>query len=60
MPYYGCMVYQAERVRTRAELQEADAQLGQLFAAFRSLARSAHTPRRRLTQSWRSGERSRS
>jgi hypothetical protein len=46
MPYYGCMVYQAERVRTRAELLEADAQLGRFFAAFRSLARSVHTPRR--------------
>jgi hypothetical protein len=37
MPYYGYMVYQAERARTPAEHREADEQLGRTFAALTHL-----------------------
>jgi hypothetical protein len=34
---YGYLAYQAERPKSRAEQREADAQLGQLFAAIAQL-----------------------
>jgi hypothetical protein len=46
----GYLLYQAERVRTRAEQQAADARLGQRAAAlaqvFRSIARPVRAVRR--------------
>jgi hypothetical protein len=40
MPYYGYMLYQAERVKTGAEQREADAELGRRIAALGQLRRS--------------------
>jgi hypothetical protein len=51
MPYYGYVLYEAERTRSPAEQRAADALLGQHSAAlarlFRSLARPARTLRRK-------------
>jgi hypothetical protein len=50
MPYFGYMLYQAERPKAAAEQRQADAQLGQFFAALprrrRSLPRPERGPRR--------------
>ena len=45
---YGYTCYQAERARTLAEQREADAQLGQLFAAFGQFLGSLAKPVRAL------------
>ncbi len=51
MPFYGYMVYEAERAKTEAEHRDADIRLGQRSAAltqlFRSLAKPVHALRRR-------------
>jgi hypothetical protein len=44
----GYPPYQAERAKTRAEQMEADAQLGQLFAALSQSLRSLAKPVRAL------------
>jgi hypothetical protein len=45
---YGYLCYQTERPKTRAELREADAQLGQFFAALAELLGSLAKPVRAL------------
>jgi hypothetical protein len=45
---YGYTCYQAERAKTQAEQREADAQLGQLLAAFAQLLGSLAKPVRAL------------
>ena len=48
---YGYTCYQAERAKTQAEQREADAQLGQLLAAFAQLLGSLAKPVRALRPS---------
>lgn len=48
MPYYGYLLYQAERAKAPAEQREADAQLGRFFAALPRLRRSPTRPERGL------------
>jgi hypothetical protein len=45
---YGYMCYQAERPKTQAQQREADAQLGQLYAALAGLLRPLAAPVRAL------------
>jgi hypothetical protein len=45
---YGYMGYQAERPKSRAEQRQADAQLGELFAALGQLLGSLAKPARAL------------
>jgi hypothetical protein len=47
-PYYGYQLYQAQRVKTRAEILSGDARLGRqaaaVFRGSRALAGKARTP----------------
>jgi hypothetical protein len=52
MPYYGYMIYEAERTRSPVEQRAADALLGQRAAALAQLLRSLARPARALRRQW--------
>jgi hypothetical protein len=56
---YGYMGYQAERPKSQAEQRDADAQLGQLFAALAQLLYSPAKPVRALRRQLGTGPSSR-